>query len=112
MSDLIIYHKCGKIYAKPKTGYENKVGDVISNAGLGRETLTAIRQLWFLLKDYPNPEILKCSNDVKARKNLLLDVLRQLPPLAAKKLYNQFEKEEYWNTFLLYDWFHTAAREG
>lgn len=111
VSELVRYHKTGKIYAKPNTGYENKVGDVICNAGLGRETLTSIRQLWFLLKDFSKPEILKCSNDVKARRNLLLDVLRQLSPSVAKKLYVQFEKEEYWKTFLLYDWFHTAVRD-
>lgn len=109
VSDLIIYHKSGRIYAKPNTGYEDLVGDVISNAGLARETLTAIRQLWHLLQSYPKTEILRCANDVKARKNLLLDVLRQVSEPVAGKLFNQFEKEEYWNTFLLYDWFHSVV---
>ncbi len=108
ISELVIYHKHGGIFAKPNTNYTDKVGDVISNAKLGGDSLTSIRQLWYLLKDIPKEEILKCSNDIKARKNLLLTVLHQLQVPIAKKLFNQFEKRDYWNTFLLYDWFHSA----
>ena len=108
VSELVVYHKHGRIFAKPNTDYTDKVGDVIINAKLGGDSLTSIRRLWYLLKDYPKVEIFNCANDVKARKNLLLEVLKNLPSHIAKKIFNQFEKDEYWNTFLLYDWFYTA----
>lgn len=108
VSELILYHKHGNIFAKPNTDYTDKVGDVIISAKLGGDSLTSIRRLWYLLKDYPKAEIFNCANDVKARKNLLHKVLKEIPSSVAKKLFIQFEKDEYWNTFLLYDWFYTA----
>lgn len=110
VSDLIIYHKWGNLYENPDSPMHEKVRDVIVHAKLKCETLQSIRQLWYVLRNYPIEQIYECQDDGIKRKGLLAEALdnSDLSPMRIGKLMSQFEKQEYWKTFMLYDWFKTA----
>ena len=108
---LIVYHKSGLALEGNEEQWNEDVRKVILNAKLNYESLRDIRQLWFVLKGNSIEEIKRLGDNKDTRRDLIQDAL-YLTSLEQKEIDNlltKFQKEEYWNTFLLYDWFHTAV---
>lgn len=108
--NLIIYHKSGQALEGNEEQWNEDVRKVILNTRLNYESLRDIRRLWFVLKDNSIEEINRLGDNKDTRRDLIRDAL-YLTSLEQKDIDNlliKFQKEEYWNTFLLYDWFHSA----
>lgn len=108
--NLIIYHKSGQVLEGNEEQWNEDVRKVILNTRLNYESLRDIRRLWFVLKDNSIEEINRLGDNKDTRRDLIRDAL-YLTSLEQKDIDNlltKFQKEEYWNTFLLYDWFHSA----
>ena len=110
-SNLIVYLKSGKVLEGSDEYWQEDVRKFISKAKLNCSTLQDIRLLWFILKDNAMEEICSLGKEKDTRLDLIRDALF-LTSLSDEKIDNllaKFEKEDYWNTFLLYDWFHSIA---
>lgn len=109
-SNLIVYHKSGKVLEGSDEYWQEDVRKVISKAKLNCPTLQDIRLLWFILKDNAMEEICSLGKEKDTRLDLIRDALflTSLPDEKIDNLLTKFEKEDYWNTFLLYDWFHSV----
>lgn len=108
VSDIIRYHKSGRIIYEYNDPWYEACVEMVGNARLNWETLTDIRQLWFVMRDVPKRDILSCK-DENERRDLIQDnlYLTDINGDRIKQLTKKFKKKEYWSVFLLYDWFHT-----
>lgn len=110
-SNLIVYRKNGEVLEGSDEYWQEDVRKVVSKADLNCPTLRDIRLLWFILKDNEIEEICSLGKKKDTRLDLIRDALF-LTSLSDEKIDNlltKFKKDDYWNTFLLYDWFHSIA---
>lgn len=109
VSKLIRYQKNGSIIIADNEEWHDAAEKTKTSAKLTWKSLTEIRQLWYVLKDIPKDEITSC-NDEKKRLDLIQDnlYLTNINQKDIDNLINKFTKKEYWNVFLLYDWFHAV----
>lgn len=108
--DTIIYYGTnGSIVANPDSQWYEEANELINNAKLTWNTLTEIRYLWYVLKDIDIEEILEEGRDEQSREDLFKDNLwlYSLDENENKKIANKFKRNEYWDSFLLYSWFHS-----
>lgn len=89
------------------TEMESRISDVIAHARLDCDTLKDIRYLWFVLSHVTKAEIYNCRTS-EQRNRLLSDLLYR-PDFWKEdnvKLHDNFQKDDFWNTFMLYDYFY------
>lgn len=108
VSSLFVFCANGSILDKEDSVWSSYVRSVISSARLNWQTLVDIRQLWYVLKDVSIDEVNACKDDSIKRFDLLQDnlYLTDIDQGRVDDLINKFQKDSYWDCFLLYDWFH------
>ena len=106
---IVLYDESGHMFEGGIEPWNDEVRLFISAARLNCSSLQDIRRLWFLLKEHALEEITTKGEDKESRRDFLLDTLylTDLPDAEISSLLSKFEKDEYWNTFLLYDWFYS-----
>lgn len=91
----------------------HKIEDVIRNTHLACDSLKDIRYLWFLLSDNPKQDIYQCRNEDQRNhllsKNLYKDGINIDDRIS--NLHSSFIKDDFWQTFLLYDYFYDVYNQ-
>ena len=95
--------------ANPDSPLCKEAEELIQSAQLTWETLSDIRALWYVLRHIDLAQIVAESGNEQSRKDLIQDhlYLTDFPDEKIKALTVKFTKEQYWECFLLYDWFHS-----
>lgn len=106
---IITYEINGSIVANPDSPLCKEAEELIQSAQLTWETLSDIRALWYVLRHIDLAQIVAESGNEQSRKDLIQDhlYLTDFPDEKIKALTVKFTKEQYWECFLLYDWFHS-----
>lgn len=106
---MIDYLKNGEAQAIIGTEWTKEIRETIVNARLNCESLKQIRRLWFILRDCDEQEIYICSSNADKREYLLLKKLfdnKDIKIEEAMNLFPKFNKQDYWDTFMLYHKFY------
>lgn len=111
---MVVYMPSGDIQVRNTVDADTrkKIVDVISNAHLDCETLNTIRHLWYLLSYLPKDRIFNC-NTVSKRDNLFCEHLYKDQFFEGERtsyIHENFVKDDFWNTFMLYDYFYDVYR--
>lgn len=106
----IDYQSDGNVYGVCNSDDDliNKIEDVIKNTNLYCDSLKQIRRLWFILSHIPKEEIYSCHTESQ-RDDLFSRELYKTEYFdmeSTSELHNKFLKDDYWNTFMLYDVFY------
>ena len=106
----IDYQSDGNVYGicNSNDDLTNKIEDVIKNTNLCCDSLKQIRRLWFILSHIPKEEIYSCHTESQ-RDDLFSRELYKTEYFdmeSTSELHNKFLKDDYWNTFMLYDVFY------
>lgn len=105
----IDYRPNGEVQAKTHIpqDIQNKINDVITNARLDCDPLKEIRRLWYILSHECKENIYSCRT-VEQRDYLLSKMLYKSEFFTESNaaLHEKFIKEEFWQTFMLYDYFY------
>lgn len=115
IASMVDYLKHGEVRAVRNTDWTNDIDEVIHNASLNCKSLQQIRYMWFVLSDCDINEIYLCSSNADKRKKLLCEML--FSDKAPNKddafaLFNKFNKQDYWDTFMHYQWFYHVYRQS
>ena len=98
-----IHVKCGV-----STDNQQKIEDVIRNTHLACDQLRDIRHLWFILSHVSKDRIYNCKTEGQ-RDALLSEILYKdefFEGNRTSNLHTNFQKDDFWQTFLLYDYFY------
>lgn len=111
----IDYQSDGNVYGicNSNDDLTNKIEDVIKNTNLCCDSLKQIRRLWFILSHIPKEEIYCCHTESQ-RDDLFSRELYKTEYFdmeSTSELHNKFLKDDYWNTFMLYDVFYEIFKE-
>lgn len=107
---MVHYLPTGDIQARStiSVDVQQKINDVIDNAHLDCKALRDIRYMWYLLSHLAKEEIFNCNTEEKRDKlfckQLYGDSVQDIE--RASSLHSFFTKDDYWNTFMLYDFFY------
>lgn len=82
------------------------VQSTINAAKLNYSALKEIRRLWYLLRNHPYREIVKCSKDRNLRIQTLCSI-SSMENLADIRFVYKYQKDEYWEVFMKYHLFYT-----
>lgn len=106
---IIMYEINGSILANPDSPWCEEAKELIQSAQLTWETLSDIRALWYVLRDIDIDQIKADGKDEQSRKDLIQDnlYLTEYSEERINALIAKFTKKQYWECFLLYDWFHS-----
>lgn len=107
---MIDYRPSGDIQALHSidADCQQKITTVIANANLDCDPLKDIRHLWYLLSGLPKERIYSCNTESK-RDRLFTETLYKTSLFENDRtshLHENFMKEDFWNTFMLYDYFY------
>lgn len=106
---MVDYLKNGEVRAIRNTDWTDDIDEVIRHTSLNCKSLQQIRRLWFLLSDCDYRDICACSGNEGKRKELLCKVLfsgKEYNLDESMALHNKFLKQDYWDTFMRYQWFY------
>lgn len=101
----IVYMQDGTILAQIGDLYDN-VRDTIRAAKLNCQSLKEIRRLWYLLRNIPYREIVKCLHNRNLRTKTLISVFNMDNKKDVHFIF-KYMKDEYWETFMRYHLFYT-----
>lgn len=106
---IIMYEINGSILANPDSPWCEEAKELIQSAQLTKQTLSDIRALWYVLRDIDIDQIKADGKDEQSRKDLIQDnlYLTEYSEERINALIAKFTKKQYWECFLLYDWFHS-----
>lgn len=109
IDDLIEYQSTGSIQVKKvvNSDLQNKIENVIDAANLDCNELKIIRHLWFILSHIPKQRIYGCRT--QSQRNLVLTEMlykSQYFDENTPYIHESFLKDDFWNTFMLYDYFY------
>lgn len=106
---IIMYGINGSILANPNSTFYKEAEEFIQSAQLSWETLRDIRALWYVLRDIDIAQIIAEGKNEQSRKDLIQDnlYLTEYSEERINALIAKFTKKQYWECFLLYDWFHS-----
>lgn len=109
IESVIGYGTNGYIMANEESSLYNEADELINSARLSWETLTDIRALWYVLRDVDIKQIIEEGSKEQSRIDLIRDnlYLTNYSDERIKSLVIKFAKDQYWECFLLYDWFHS-----
>lgn len=109
IDSIIMYGINGSILANPNSTFYKEADEFIQSAQLSWETLSDIRALWYVLRDIDIAQIIAEGENEQSRKDLILDnlYLTEYSEEKINALIAKFIKKQYWECFLLYDWFHS-----
>ena len=95
--------------ANPDSTFYKEADELIQSAQLSWETLSDIRALWYVLRDIDIDQIKADGKNEQSRKDLIQDnlYLTEYSEERINALIAKFTKKQYWECFLLYDWFHS-----
>lgn len=101
------YNDKGEARATLGTGKEADVEIFLSSMRLRCKNLQHVRRMWYLLRNVNIQELIDCLHNSGKRHKLLCDVLfKDLEQIDIDgKLLNEYQREDYWRTFLSYYWF-------
>lgn len=111
---IIVYGINGSILANTNSTFYKEAEEFIQSAQLSWETLSDIRALWYVLRDIDIVQIIAEEKDEQSRKDLIQDnlYLTEYSEKRINALIAKFTKKQYWECFLLYDWFHSYYRNA
>lgn len=101
----IIYMQDGTMLAQIGELYDN-VQDTIRAAKLNHQSLKEIRRLWYLLRNLPYKEIVKCLHDRNLRMKTLISVFNMDNKKDVDFIF-KYHRNEYWEVFMKYHLFYT-----
>lgn len=106
---IIMYGINGSILANTNSTFYKEAEEFIQSAQLSWETLSDIRALWYVLRDIDIVQIIAEGKEEQSRKDLIQDnlYLTEYSEKRINALIAKFTKKQYWECFLLYDWFHS-----
>lgn len=106
---IIMYGNNGSIVANPDSTFYKEADELIQSAQLSWKTLSDIRALWYVLRDIDIDQIKADGKNEQSRKDLIQDnlYLTEYSEERINALIAKFTKKQYWECFLLYDWFHS-----
>ena len=109
INTIITYEINGSILANPDSPWCEEAKELIQSAQLTWETLSDIRALWYVLRDIDINQIIAEGMNEQSRKDLIQDnlYLTEYSEKRINALIAKFTKKQYWECFLLYDWFHS-----
>lgn len=102
------YYQDGTIMPKIKSYLREEAIETIEHSGLNCRNLKQIRRLWKLLVNTSMSTILNCAENKSLRQKILMEVLFKEDKRAEmdQAIMNNFMEDQYWDTFMLYKWFH------
>ena len=108
----IVYMQDGSMHPRIGCTQYNEYKMTIANVGLNCKNLKDIRRLWHLFKDVAYDILIDCIHDRNLRDKTIMQVLFLDEALSEQDadIHAKFMKDEYWNTLLLYRWFHQRLR--
>ena len=109
INTIITYEINGSILANPDSPWSEEAKKLIQSAQLTWETLSDIRALWYVLRNIDIAQIKAEGENEQSRKDLIRDnlYLTEYSEERINALIAKFTKKQYWECFLLYDWFHS-----
>lgn len=109
INTIITYEINGSILANPDSPWCEEAKELIQSAQLTWETLSDIRALWYVLRDIDINQIIAEGKNEQSRMDLIQDnlYLTEYSEKRINALIAKFTKKQYWECFLLYDWFHS-----
>lgn len=109
IEEMIDYKENGDIYIKTTVNRDNRnrIEDVIKHANLACDMLKDIRRLWFILSHVPKERIYG-STTGSQRDALLSEMLYKTEYFDEHTpyLHDNYQKDDFWHTFMLYDYFY------
>ena len=106
---IVLYKTNGEVYANEESDWFDAANELVCNAKLNWGTLKDIRCLWYVLRDKELSDIIDEGNERESRLNLIQDNLwlTKISTERIEEIKNKFTKDQYWECFLLYYWFHS-----
>lgn len=109
IESIIGYGINGSIIYNQESSWSYEADELIQSAKLNWETLTDIRALWYVLREIDLEQIIEEGSHEQSRIDLIRDnlYLTNFSDERIDRLEKKFSKEQYWECFLMYDWFHS-----